>query len=152
MTEFKVGDEVEVLYCAGMGYQGNYKKGMKGKIILLSDKSATLQDDCYTPYGYWLPFAAIKLVETKYPNPPLPHCEERIAFAKGANIEFLSVAGTWLSAKDPSWDDELKYRVKVEKTKDQLRIEELKRFIIIWEEVIDEHKKELAELKPISHY
>jgi hypothetical protein len=89
--------------------------------------------------------------EPKYPNPPLPHCEERIAFCRGANIEFL-YDGTWVFDEDPKWYPDSRYRVKVEKTKDELRIEELKRFIIIWEEMIDEHKKELAELKPTIHY
>jgi hypothetical protein len=153
MTEFKVGDEVEVLYIDGMGYEGNYKKGMRGKIIFLSGKNAKLQDDCVSAYGYWLAFSAIKLAKTKYPNPPLPHCEERIAFAKGANIECqYPNHKTWYNDDDPSWQPKFKYRVKVENTKDDPRIEELEQILAKEKIFIDKIKKELAELKPTIHY
>jgi hypothetical protein len=46
----------------------------------------------------------------------------------------------------------MKYRVKVEKTKDDLRIEELERRIAEDLRILNMHKKELAELKPAVHY
>jgi hypothetical protein len=94
-----------------------------------------------------------KLVEPQYPNPPLPHCEERIAFAQGANIEYLLLSeGIWHNSATPQWFPELKYRVKVEKTKDELRIEELERLITENLIVISKHRIELADLKPSYHY
>jgi hypothetical protein len=91
----------------------------------------------------------------QYPNPPLPHCEERIAFAKGANIEFEDRCGThskWMFTGDPKWHANVKYRVKVEKTEDDLRIEVLKSCICDHQAILDDYKKELAELKPTVHY
>jgi hypothetical protein len=91
--------------------------------------------------------------EPKYPNPPLPHCEERIAFARGANIEQFSLdCDVWHISRNPSWDPEILYRVKVEKTKDELRIEELERLILEHDHFYYKFTKELAELKPTVHY
>tara|TARA_R110000851_G_scaffold26574_1_gene75203 strand:+ start:352 stop:798 length:447 start_codon:yes stop_codon:yes gene_type:complete len=94
-----------------------------------------------------------KKPEPKYPNSPLQHCEERIAFAKGANIE-ASIAnnGHWFFDADPEWQPHLRYRVKVEKTKDDLRIEELEENIRAHENCVKAYKKELAKLKPTVHY
>tara|TARA_R110000851_G_scaffold4894_1_gene20155 strand:- start:138 stop:494 length:357 start_codon:yes stop_codon:yes gene_type:complete len=58
--------------------------------------------------------------EPQYPNPPLPHCEERIAFARGANIEFSIFGIEWRHDAKPAWNRNFKYRVKVEKTEDEL--------------------------------
>jgi hypothetical protein len=91
--------------------------------------------------------------EPQYPNPPLPHCEERIAFARGANIECQTArCGPWMFTDDPRWHEHIKYRVKVEKTKDDLRIEELERRIAEDLRILNMHKKELADLKPTVHY
>jgi hypothetical protein len=89
--------------------------------------------------------------EPQYPNPPLPHCKERIAFAKGANIEVLSDGGGWQDVAFPSWKTCYQYRVKVEKTQDDLRIEELEKRIRGHESFIKKHRKELYKLKPTSH-
>ncbi len=86
-----------------------------------------------------------------YPNPPLLHCEERIAFARGANIESQG-CGTWEDAKYPKWHTNFKYRVKVEKTKDEVKIERLEELIVTHLECIEIFKKELNKLKPTSHY
>ena len=89
----------------------------------------------------------------KYPNPPLPHCEERIAFAKGANIENKHKDNvTWWDDEEPQWLPKLRYRVKAEKTKDDLRIEELERRIAEDLRILNMHKRELADLKPTVHY
>ena len=86
--------------------------------------------------------------KTKYPNPPLPHCEERIAFAQGANIEFsITNNGPWCFVADPKWQPHLKYRVKIEKTKDELQIERVEQCIEDHEHFISKYKEELAELK-----
>jgi hypothetical protein len=91
--------------------------------------------------------------EPQYPNPPLPHCKERIAHARGANIESsITNNGPWCFVADPEWQPHLKYQVKAEKTKDDLRIEELERLIRISENCIKKRKEELAELKPTVHY
>jgi hypothetical protein len=91
--------------------------------------------------------------EPKYPNLPLPHCEERIAFAKGANIAILSERG-WYHDINPAFDAEHTYKIIVEpiKTKDDLRIEKIERHILEHEHFLDKFKKELAELKPTVHY
>ena len=146
MSEFKIGDEVEVLYTDSMGYQGNYKKGMRGKIIFINNKNAKLQDDRNTPHSYWLAFSAIKLAKTKYPNPPLPHCEERIAFAKGANIQLLA-SGIWYDTDNPRFNEIVRYRVKIEKTKNELLIETLELKINNNEQANADYKKEINELK-----
>ena len=94
-------------------------------------------------------------VEPKYPNPPLPHCEERIAFAKGANIEFENRCGThskWMFTGDPKWHANIKYRVKLGKTQDDLRIEKLEENIRAHENYIKQYIEELADLKPTVHY
>ena len=91
--------------------------------------------------------------EPQYPNPPLPHCKERIAFAKGANIESKHKDNvTWWDDEEPQWLPEIRYRVKVEKTKDDMRIERLERFIDKNQALLNKFKKELAELKPTVHY
>jgi hypothetical protein len=93
--------------------------------------------------------------EPKYPNPPLSHCEERIAFAKGANIEFEDRCGThskWMFTGDPKWHANIKYRVKVEKTEDDLQIERLENLIIIRQDDVKRFTKELSKLKPTVHY
>ena len=91
--------------------------------------------------------------EPKYPNPPIVHCKERIAHAKGANIECqYPNHKTWYNDDDPSWQTKFRYRVKVEKTKDQLRIEQLEKLIAADSLVLDKYKKELSQLKPTVHY
>ncbi len=91
--------------------------------------------------------------ELKYPNPPLPHYKQRIAHAMGANIEWRShTCGAWKASKHPKWHSDFKYRVKVEKTIDDLRIEWLEANICSHENYIEENKKELAELKPTANY
>jgi hypothetical protein len=93
--------------------------------------------------------------QPQYPNPPLPHCKERIAFAKGANIEYEDRSGLyskWRFTGDPKWYTGTKYRVKLEKTKDDLRIETLESCICDHQAILDDYKKELAELKPTVHY
>jgi hypothetical protein len=101
-------------------------------------------------YENMLPFTK---PEPQYPNPPLPHCEERIAFARGANIEVRYKNNIiWRDNLNPTWNVENIYRVKVEKTKDELRIEELEQRIAADSLVLDKYKKELAELKPTIHY
>ena len=157
-SEFKIGDEVEVLDTGdtcNLFYLGFYKSGMKGKIIDISErgKQVRLSNDNNNIRETWLAIKSLKLVEPQYPNPPLTHCEERIAFARGANIEAsITNNGPWCFVADPEWHPNVKYRVKVEKTKDDLRIEELERRIAEDMRVLDEHKKELAELKPTVHY
>jgi hypothetical protein len=143
MTEFIVGNQYS--------YQGD------AELLTYSGESqhhgvGVFKSDSGNVYHYdYENMLPLTKPEPKYPNPPLPHCEERIAFAKGANIEFLH-DGIWLDAPKPNWSNNFKYRVKLEKTKDDLRAEELERLIFYWEQMIHEHKKELAELKPTIHY
>ena len=92
-----------------------------------------------------------KQPEPQYPNPPRIHCEERIAFAKGANIQVLAF-GTWYDIDNPTFDELVKYRVKVEKTKDELHIERLELKIQNNERANADHKKEIAEIKSKLHY
>jgi hypothetical protein len=89
--------------------------------------------------------------EPQYPNPPLPHCEERIAFARGANIESsITNNGPWCFVADPEWQPHLKYRVKVEKTKDELRIEELYERVQILISELNDLNEEIAEIEKIN--
>jgi hypothetical protein len=88
-------------------------------------------------------------VEPQYPNPPLAHCEERIAFAKGANIEILK-QGEWIFCEFPTWNDYRSYRVKVEKTKDELRIEELYERVQILISELNDLNEEITELEKIN--
>ena len=91
--------------------------------------------------------------EPQYPNPPLQHCEERIAHAKGANIEGQHTNNvTWWADPDPQWHKNIKYRVKVEKTKDDSLIERLERRIRVNENANIKYKEEIAKLKPTVHY
>jgi hypothetical protein len=155
MNKFKVGDKVKVVYMQH-SYRGDYKQGAVRKIIEVSQsgRQLKLHGDNTTVNELWLDAEGVKLVEpNEYPNPPLPHCEERIAFAEGANIEAsIPNNGHWFFVADPEWQPHLRYRVKVEKTKDDLRIEELERRIAEDMRVLDKHKKELAKLKPTVHY
>ena len=143
MNEFIVGNQ--------------YSHQRDGELLTYSGESqyngvGVFKTDSGNVYNYkyenMLPFTK---TEPKYPNPPLPHCEERIAFAKGANIEFLH-DGIWLDAPKPNWSVIEKYRVKIEKTKDELQIERLEKLIIIRQDDVQRYKKELAELKPTIHY
>ena len=155
-SEFKIGDEVEVLDTGdtcNLFYLGFYKSGMKGKIIDISQKGkqVRLSNDNNNILETWLAIKSLKLVEPQYPNPPLPHCEERIAHAKGANIEVYD-GGGWQDVAFPSWKTCYQYRVKVEKTKDDLQIERLENLIIIRQDDVKRFTKELAKLKPTVHY
>tara|TARA_R110000772_G_scaffold170373_2_gene282259 strand:+ start:410 stop:874 length:465 start_codon:yes stop_codon:yes gene_type:complete len=154
MTKLKIGDEVKVVYMPH-SYRGDYKQGMIGKIIEVSQRGRQLKlhGDNIKVNELWLDTEGLKLVEPQYPNPPLPHCEERIAFAKGANIESKHKDNvTWWDDEEPQWLPELKYRAKVEKTKDDLRIEVLESLIIVRQDDVKRFTKELAELKPTAHY
>jgi hypothetical protein len=89
--------------------------------------------------------------EPKYPNPPLTHCEERIAFSRGANIECqYPNHKTWYNDDNPSWKTKFKYRVKVEKTKDDLRIKELYERVQILISELNDLNEEIAELEKIN--
>jgi hypothetical protein len=91
----------------------------------------------------------------KYPNPPLKHSKERIAFAMGANIQYSRAGVKWYNCekgKDPFWLPKNMYRVKLEKSEDELRIEYLKKLILNSEHHINEYKKELAELRASDNY
>jgi hypothetical protein len=145
MTKFIVGDQY--IYQADselFTYSGESKH----------DNAGVFKSDSGNVYHYhYVNMTPYKQPKPKYPNPPLPHCEERIAFAKGANIEQFSLdCHVWHISRNPSWDPEILYRVKAEKTKDELRIEYLKKLILNSEHHINEYKKELAELKPTVHY
>jgi hypothetical protein len=85
----------------------------------------------------------------KYPNQPLPNCEERIAHARGANIEVL-IKGEWILCDFPPWSDYRSYRVKVEKTRDELRIEELYERVQILISELNDINEEIAELEKIN--
>jgi hypothetical protein len=154
MSKLKIDDEVEVLYINGMGYQGDYRKGMVGTIIKFNEQGQVrLHGESI--YSSWLNVEAVRLSEPQYPNPPLPHCKERIAHAKGANIEFEDICcrvNKWEFTNDPKWHENIKYRVKVEKTEDDLQIERLENLIIIRQDDVKRFTKELAELKPTIHY
>jgi hypothetical protein len=85
----------------------------------------------------------------KYPNPPLKHLKERIAFAMGANIQFSRAGVKWYNCekgKDPLWLPKNMYRVKLEKSEDELRIEELERLITENLTIISQYRIELTEL------
>ena len=111
--------------------------------------------DCFSESTtYYLRYTSMipcTKAEPQYPNPPLPHCEERIAHAKGANIEVYD-GGGWQDVAFPSWKTCYQYRVKVEKTEDDLQIERLENLIIIRQDDVKRFTKELAELKPTVHY
>ena len=64
--------------------------------------------------------------DEEYPNPPLPHMVERIAFAKGADIEFYdSYNKIWWFVLDPSWHEDVLYRVQPPLSSKQIKIDEL---------------------------
>tara|TARA_R110000803_G_scaffold123536_1_gene191447 strand:- start:159 stop:590 length:432 start_codon:yes stop_codon:yes gene_type:complete len=143
MTKFIVGDQY--IYQADselFTYSGESKH----------DNAGVFKSDSGNVYHYhYVNMTPYKQPKPKYPNPPLPHCEERIAFAKGADIE-VSINNRWEFTNDPKWHKNIKYRVKVEKTEDDLRIEELERRIAEDLRILNMHKKELAQLKPTVHY
>ena len=90
-----------------------------------------------------------KKAEPKYPNPPRQHCEERIAFSRGANIEFSRAGVKWYNCergKEPLWLPKNMYRVKLEKNEDDLRIEELEQRIRVNKADNTEYKREIDEL------
>jgi hypothetical protein len=143
------------------GNQYTYKGAVNARIYTYSGDSYSqgvgiFKDFEGTPYHLkYTKMIPHTQPEPQYPNPPLPHCEERIAFAKGANIEFEDRCGThskWMFTGYPKWHPNIKYRVKVEKTEDDLRIEVLESCICDHQAILDDYKKELAELKPTVHY
>tara|TARA_R110000772_G_scaffold225975_1_gene336631 strand:- start:6817 stop:7260 length:444 start_codon:yes stop_codon:yes gene_type:complete len=144
-NEFIIGEKYSY---QGQGGTRTYKGQSESPYVGIF--KSPFNEMSYNEYKHMLPYTK---AEPQYPNPPLPHCEERIAFAKGANIEFqLSNNEPWHYVKNPKWQPSIKHRVKVEKTKDDLRIEELERYIFNTESAINVYKKELAELKPTVHY
>jgi hypothetical protein len=132
-NEFIVGDEYiyngnsDPMTYAGEGY-------IQGVGVFKSDSSNV----------FHCKYTRMTSCTKPYPNPPLPHCKERIAFAKGANIEYSRSEGNWYPTHNPTWNPNFKYRVKVEKTKDDLRIEELEENIRALEDCVKAYKKELA--------
>ena len=87
--------------------------------------------------GTWLFEESMKIIsysemlallgaDEEYPNPPLPHMVERIAFAKGADIEFYdSYNKIWWFVLDPSWHEDVLYRVQPPLSSKQIKIDEL---------------------------
>jgi hypothetical protein len=157
MKKLKVGDLVRLKGKPSSNYRGIYRVGNTSTVAEINPNgypSVRLAGDRNHP-SVWLANVDLELVCYKYPNPPLPWCEERIAFAKGANIEFEDMCGThnkWVFTDDPEWHTNTKYRVKVEKTKEDLRIEYLQKMILNSEHHINAYKKELAELNPSIPY
>ena len=140
-SEFIVGDEYIYKGTVDSRTYTYASKSSRKSVGIFTNCSGTIY---YLKYENMTP---CKQTEPQYPNPPLPHCEERIAFCRGVNIEFLYDDPQWVFDQDPKWYLDGGYRVKVEKTKDELRIEELERIIAEDRRIIDKHKKELAELK-----
>jgi hypothetical protein len=140
MTEFIVGNQY--IYKDNTGlvtYLGESKRPIMGRF-----KS----DSGYVYHYEYESVTACTKPEPKYPNPPLPHCKERIAHAKGANIECQHQSHkTWCNAPDPQWLPKNMYRVKVEKTKDDLRIEALYAECQILISKLNELNEEIAELE-----
>jgi hypothetical protein len=67
-----------------------------------------------------------KCVVTKHLNPAHKHKDFIIAWANGAEIEFLNPIYGWESLpKSPTWNPKLSYRIKPTKTPLDLKIEKL---------------------------
>ena len=99
MSKFKAGDEVVVLELS-CGYEGCYKKGDVGVIMVVDERMYKLNGDDDNGSG-WL--RQVELVQSKYPNPPHKHCDLQIEKAKGAIIEAWQVhRETWLVRQNPA--------------------------------------------------
>jgi hypothetical protein len=143
MTEFIVGNHYIYKDTTGLvTYLGESKRPIVGRFKSDSGNVYHYEYESVTPCTN---------PEPKYPNPPLPHCEERIAFAKGANIESSRKDRVkWGDDLNPTWSDYRAYRVKVEKTKDELRIEELYERVQILMSELNDLNEEIAELEKIN--
>jgi hypothetical protein len=154
-ARIRLGDTVEIIETDDSRGKGLVMPiGTKGLVVKSAKHAVGVKFGSATGYS-WVTRQGLKIInrERKYPNPPLPHCEERIAFANGANIQVLS-SDRWYDISKPNFDKESTYRVKEEpvKTKDDLRIEELERRIRVNEDANRIHKNELDELRPKVPY
>ena len=67
-----------------------------------------------------------ELDKPKYPNPPHKHKDIIIAWAKGAEVEYLAASSkSWKPIRKPSWYEKDTYRIKPAKSPTQLKVEEL---------------------------
>jgi len=77
-----------------------------------------------------------------FPNEPLPHSRERIAYAMGAEIE-VHVNGTWTTIRTtPAFHPANLYRVKTPETETQTQ-----KSIRVLEEKIGDMTQELANMR-----
>lgn len=120
MSKFKTGDKVIAIDSSGQFTKGDILEvsGLSG------DNKVKVHGHRYHHYDDHY-FSPIML----YPNPPHKHAELIKAWADGAIIEHGSSGGGrkgWcLTQSNPSWHDEVEYRIKPEKTANQLEIERI---------------------------
>jgi len=61
-----------------------------------------------------------------YPNPPYKHAAIIVEWVKGAEIEYYDKNfKLWVSARTPTWSENLEYRVKPQKSEKDIQIEKL---------------------------
>jgi hypothetical protein len=98
--EIKVGDTVEHI-------NGNFYKHKLHNVVTSISGCGTYFRVNNEPSG--IRCSSFKVVDTSKHH---KHHDLIIAWAKGAEIEFFSHLDTWVHRKHPSWDSNIKYRVK----------------------------------------
>ena len=120
MSKFEVGQVVECVsayQCEYLSVGKMYKviSNEFGKLTVLNDKG---QQFSYDRCLFKLPH--------NYPNPPHKHKDLIIAWANGADIQYIECEGNWRDiVGDPLWARGLSYRIKPNKSNKDIQIEEL---------------------------
>ena len=141
---FKVGDKVRVVEKAT---HGDIEVGVEGVLTEARPFGDVRLGRSGAGFFYGDDGGKLELVKDEYPNPPHKHRDLIIEWAKGADIEFNSLArnGKWVACQHtPVWEVTTNYRItapKVLKSPKDLevyRIEEEMR-------IISEKQLKLAE-------
>jgi len=80
----------------------------------------------YTYHLYEVELIVEDKPKSNYPNPPHKHAEIIKQWADGAEIEYYSPYGkVWCRVSRPSWEDDIEFRVKPQKSEKDIQIEKL---------------------------
>ena len=131
MSKFKVGDKVRRVKGEWLGN----KAGDEATIRSIVEPGCDIDLEGYIEVI--LDANCFELVKSA--PVPRPHAELIKAWADGHKIEYLFITGHWREIECPQWKTKIKYRIKTDKSPEQLEKEAIK-------EEMDKLSKRLEEL------
>lgn len=126
MNEFKVGDDLVLIRPFESDLHDTCLRTLGYKFTVSScDGGGCISVKTTEGVGYTGVYSDRFELANKYPNAPHKHVKEMIAFAEGANIEYFDSMNAWCHVPSPTWGVINEYRIKPEKTTNQLEIERI---------------------------